>query len=463
MLKNYVNGADYFVSGKFETRAYFFSAVTNTSKTVAFINFYQSICDFSSQYQKKASYNQIAKFSFSNFLSILDHCLTYAIEHPLQTLSLMLYAQVAYTQAARPFLPKNDSRLAAYFPLDDSNALDETDKGNDGIIWGAFGTSNRFDEPNSAMHFNGNSYIVGPADHLPTNDRTVCFWMRPDIYAPSPETDRGGVLFGYGAGCGRSWNMVLNSLTSTPNNYVFNTSCSSGQLVYVDNSLHGSPSYWTHFAVTADYFNNGGLKMYINGTLVAANTDISIRDTNIDHTQFRIASLPHQEVGVVPYNFKGDIDDVIIYNYALSPNELKNLFEEQSQKPMRNSQNNDDEELFWRKILTPTIMISSTLVGFLISLCISNKMSSKCSHSQKKKSTNCSSNINTLYHRPAQSNHSETEITEREMSPSSSGPEQDQRNKGKEKKSDEENIFASSDHDKEELLSKEDRKSRSVF
>ena len=72
--------------------------------------------------------------------------------------------------------------LVAYYPFN-GNANDVTSNANNGVVYGATLTSDRFGNPNSAYHFNGTSdYImVEDSPSLRPQEVTVAAWANPEI------------------------------------------------------------------------------------------------------------------------------------------------------------------------------------------------------------------------------------------------------------------------------------------
>ena len=216
--------------------------------------------------------------------------------------------------------------LVSYYPLD-GNAND-TVGGRDGTVVGATPAPDRFGNPNGSYHFGitdpntgAYAYIYASADGLPTADRTVAFWFRTDDVSTFP------VPVGYGGGvCGTSWLMAINASGSR-----------SFSLSYHCYPLPGSPELisvycrpptgrWMHFAATTD---SSGTRMFVDGVLLAENATF-VNFTTTTGTQLGIGVAPSPG-GAVPYTdvnvgyFVGEIDDVRIYDNALSQEEITAL------------------------------------------------------------------------------------------------------------------------------------------
>jgi hypothetical protein len=78
---------------------------------------------------------------------------------------------------------------------------------------------------------------------------------------------------------------------------------------------------WTHIAIT---FSDDAITLYINGTPVITNTSINIRPSDI----MPISNCIGRSIFPADPLFKGEIDDVRIYNYALSADEINAIMED---------------------------------------------------------------------------------------------------------------------------------------
>ena len=200
--------------------------------------------------------------------------------------------------------------LVAYYPLD-GNANDYSGNGDNGTVLGATPTTDRFGNPNGAYSFDGtDDFIRASGSGLPTGARTVILWFDAATVATEP------VFLGYGGGaCGTSFFMGLNG--SHAADYYVTSHCNVNDLIY---SYPSDPSgVWHQFAITTDA---AGTDMYVDGALVASNGNF-ISNTTVAGTDLAIG-VDVSPGGIAPYTdsnvgyFEGKIDDVCIYNTALT-------------------------------------------------------------------------------------------------------------------------------------------------
>jgi len=211
--------------------------------------------------------------------------------------------------------------LVAYYPFN-GNANDETGNGNNGTVFGAALTVDRFGNSSSAYNFDGNDYIKASANNLPTAERTTSLWFKTNSLTTRP------VLLGYGGhgSPGTSWWMNINH---------------GGTLAYFLGVHYTQSNYlryfysqpplgeWINFTTTT---NSNGSKIYINGEEMASNS-FFINNTFVNGKDLSFG-VNVSGNGIAPATdsntgyFIGQIDDIRIYNRALTDEEILALYHE---------------------------------------------------------------------------------------------------------------------------------------
>ncbi len=223
--------------------------------------------------------------------------------------------------------------LVAYYPFN-GNANDESGNNNNPIYigTGVTLTTDRFEIPNKAYYFdgvfgaNGNtsgSFIRIPADNMPTTDRTISFWFNADIVSNGPTP------FSYGGnGCNSScFVMILNKYND--GKYTVQGHCLESTIA---TSYSVAPvNIWKHWAMT---IQGNTQKLYIDGQLLAT-TNNYIGPTYVSGRSALIGALLCTD-GVTACEetaikvWKGKIDDVRIYNSAMSDIQVMQLYQNES-------------------------------------------------------------------------------------------------------------------------------------
>jgi hypothetical protein len=197
--------------------------------------------------------------------------------------------------------------LVGWWRLDETggtNAEDKTGNGNTGVLHGGswYPTSGYI---NGALGFMGSQYAdCGAGASLNTPSVTVAFWMKP--YSIGQMIPVGKIPNGSGAG----YVIKLRSDGAV----WFRVGAEGGTAM----DVYGGPyadSVWTHVAAT---FDNGTKKLtlYLNGALSGSQPTLSTT-LNAASTPLTLSSTTE------PYN--GLLDDVRVYNYALSQGEIQGL------------------------------------------------------------------------------------------------------------------------------------------
>jgi hypothetical protein len=214
--------------------------------------------------------------------------------------------------------------LIAYYPFN-GNANNATGSGNNGTSNGATLTTDRFGHANSAYSFDGiNDYIVASANGLPTATRTISLWFYADTMATHPS------LLSYGGGGGppgTSWLMLINNRDLGPAFEVQSHWRSNRISYFYATEPTGA---WYNWVVTTDA---SGTKMYLNGQQIASNATF-ISNTIVNATTQLSFGVDVNLYGIAPYTdsnsgyFAGKLDDIRIYNRALSEEEIQQLYAE---------------------------------------------------------------------------------------------------------------------------------------
>jgi len=206
-----------------------------------------------------------------------------------------------------------DTSFIAFFPFN-GNANDESGNLNHGTAYEALLTADRFDKDSSAFEFNGySSYITipdSPGLQSPVNELTQVAW----IY-----------IYGWSQ-VGAAFGPVIMKSNSGDNAFQYRLSVSEsgvntainnwGNAVTIFNTLNFNTWY-----MIASTLKNDTVKAYINGLQIGEGTLTG--PINPDNKPLEIG----RDVPGATEVFNGKIDDIRIYNRALSDAEIYVLFE----------------------------------------------------------------------------------------------------------------------------------------
>jgi len=209
--------------------------------------------------------------------------------------------------------------LVAYYPFN-GNANDVSGNGNNGTVIGALLTPDRFGLPNAVYSFNGVSNLITIHDFPQANAGalTMSVWILANSWTNIPSSGTHVNILGkdnLNAGT-RQW--VCQGLQSGQIQWGIFTSAGEYDLVSASqlqtNQWYQVVAVWD--GTNESVFVNGGFDSSISapGTLVQGNAPVRIGGNPVDQ-QF----------------FAGSLDDVRIYNRALSSNEVASLYALESQ------------------------------------------------------------------------------------------------------------------------------------
>ena len=204
--------------------------------------------------------------------------------------------------------------LVGYWPLD-GDAQDASGNGNHGVINGSVTpVADRFGAANTAMNFPGTTsdYIdLGqPPMLLIKGAMSIAAWVRADTLAQS-----GRIIAKQGPSSGRSWGLNLETTGFAR----FDIGINPTDRIRADSApLSFGPQEWFHLA---GIFRPGqAVELYVNGQLAKSEPTAITTQWIENGLPVNIGRRP--EPGT-PWN--GDIDEVQMYNVALTADEVKEL------------------------------------------------------------------------------------------------------------------------------------------
>jgi len=214
----------------------------------------------------------------------------------------------------------------AYYPFS-GNANDATVNANNGIVNGATLVADRFGNPNSAYHFNGvnNSIQIPNSASLQLGTQmSLCAWVRPTGF--------------YLGACHGNSIIMKGDADFLPGNYLLRfddgaftnyTNCAIPGVDPLHQNFYGGsgaasafPGYTPYIQVNQWHsvvatYDGTTARLYVNCQLVASNPQSAGNFTNT----FDLF-LGRLNNGAYPYWLNGDLDEVKIYDRAITPAEV---------------------------------------------------------------------------------------------------------------------------------------------
>jgi hypothetical protein len=248
----------------------------------------------------------------------------------LFTAILFVIATNTFSQVPN-YVPTNG--LVGYWPFN-GNAIDESVNANDGTVNGATLTTDRFVNINAAYNFNGTSDFISVMDNssldLLTNQYTLSVWFKIPDYSPCPSIpDGSGVTDGSRTLISKPRNAgwANGSIVITYNpDFPYDTTLATGSWNVAAVSSNTIPpiNTWTNVIAT---YNGSLMSIYIDGVL--KNT-ISATGLLYQSSEDLYFGKAFNLVGNNWYRwFKGQLDDIGIWNRALTQCEIQDLYNSQ--------------------------------------------------------------------------------------------------------------------------------------
>jgi hypothetical protein len=214
-------------------------------------------------------------------------------------------------------LPSNlQTGLVGYWPFC-GNANDDSGNGNNGTVNGATLTTDRFGSANSAYSFDGVNdgvQVAIPSIPVGSTSRSLSTWIYTSLSGnnfnyshPSLSTV---AAYGNSAGGPVIFPQLISNLTG---NLYLETGSSQNQ-IYSTQPVNNAQ--WHNLITT---YNGSVVKMYVDGILNATSNSVSLA-----------TAFSYLGIGVCPWatiHFEGKIDDVMLFNRALTDTEIQNYYE----------------------------------------------------------------------------------------------------------------------------------------
>jgi hypothetical protein len=224
------------------------------------------------------------------------------MKETLLSLSLLCSALISGAQ--------NIPNIVACFPFS-GDASDASGHSHNGVVYGATLTSDRFGHPNSAYMFNGttDSIVVPNFGSIIANDEvTISFWSKansvvsqiPFMLAPDNTSDRLAIHVQY------------NNSGNCAAIFDWGDIAGGGRIVYQPDL---ASTAWQHYVCIVSA-SQSKMEMWENGVLIASSTSTSTilnRGRNL-------------HIGGVTYMWHGALDDIMIFNRALTSTEINTLY-----------------------------------------------------------------------------------------------------------------------------------------
>lgn len=236
------------------------------------------------------------------------------------------YGQV-YT-VTTPSVVSLDLGLVVYLPLN-ASAIDKSANNFVTTMWGVttnLGATDRKGVANGAMNFNGVDNYIALAENtlIGTPAMSVSFWVKPSNLTGKTRMSIVGKT-AFANSQGEQYNYSLNFSTNQLFTYAAsikqNSNCVTPGQNWRNMAVGSfSTSGWQHMVFT---FENGTGRLYTNGALSSSASDYPSKIIdNCSGGNLRIGAWWKDQ----PDYYQGSLDEVRLYNRAISVEEVKALY-----------------------------------------------------------------------------------------------------------------------------------------
>ena len=214
--------------------------------------------------------------------------------------------------------------LVAYYPFN-GNANDESGNGNDGVVNGATLSEDKSGNPGRAYSFDGDDKIVIPNSSnlkFGINSFSISFWIKTSAnkWCYVLDKDHSNAPSGF-------YRFRFSGGESDPNiHFQIGDAahcCTSTEAINTTDIIDGK---WHHIVGVRDT-TSGVLQIYLDGSLESTEIDNIINSTDNNYSLvFGGPSASNNSY------FEGKLDEIRVYNHALSEEQIIELFSYQSQQ-----------------------------------------------------------------------------------------------------------------------------------
>jgi hypothetical protein len=218
--------------------------------------------------------------------------------------------------------------LIAYYPFNNNSAIDSSGLGNNGTVFNTTPVADRFGTANAAFHFDGASSYISVKDNLYLRlyetDFTQNAWVKLDDYNAS----YGSVVIGkrIPGVANAGYTFSIGGYTTTPGLFT-NGTVNFGPGGGTGNNAYGTKivtlNQW-HMITCIYSYANQTITIYVDGVLDNVSVNIAAPNASVGANVYIGRDDPTSTDN--GYFIEGTLDDIRIYNRAITPKEVQKLY-----------------------------------------------------------------------------------------------------------------------------------------
>ena len=232
-------------------------------------------------------------------------------------------------------LPSNipENGLVAYYPFN-GNANDESGNSNNGNVLGASLSIDRFGNENSAYSFDGIDDFIVTQNSIASAKQTYTFsfWAKTE----NGTKNMSAISQNCDDDCDKAYSLVINKFLNSAIECEYGHMGSSPQSFgYAQPAHYGivntitSGNVWKNYVLIVgaeDNFLYNNFKFYVNGIQIDTNCNHNWDSWEYDFPNYPMV-IGKGNNSIIEGFFNGQLDDVAVWDRALSFNEIKDLYD----------------------------------------------------------------------------------------------------------------------------------------
>jgi hypothetical protein len=248
----------------------------------------------------------------------------------------MGFSVATIAQNVPNYVPTNG--LVGWWPFN-GNANDESGNNNNGTVNGATLIADRFGNANKAYSFDGVNDNITLASVNISNEITLGYWLK------IPQTGGGSAIVQNNPNPPYNTTFQCSNTSTNYQQYLlYSNTCNNSQNCWA-NSSSLIADQWTYLVYTIDL--NSDVKLYMNGNLIGTYNGINFTNCANLSNNLRFGGV---WINSDPQWFDGLLDDIGIWNRALTQQEITDLY--------------NGNICYQHITVTDTLIINTNLVGF---------------------------------------------------------------------------------------------------
>ncbi|MEY4521491.1 MAG: Internalin-J precursor [Bacteroidota bacterium] len=255
-------------------------------------------------------------FRLSNFKQKLIY-----MNRNLILVIVLLITSINYAQL--PFYVSTNN-LVGWWPFN-GNANDESGNGNNGTVNGAVMATDRFGNSNNSFSFDGiDDFIEIDINTTLPIGLSISVWISSNL--PNSQFEHKGIVWSRLSGPSPNPPYPANQATGImihPNGILCTASDGNSIVQIQDTGQYYNDASWYHLVFTYEA-NSGFSKIFVNGIETKSIQSLNLSPIDLAYNTIKIGK--DEITGYGNRHWNGLIDDIGIWNRALTACEIKNLY-----------------------------------------------------------------------------------------------------------------------------------------